>query len=454
MDRIRWWFWETSFSKRQLVPSSFPSTPQRKVAGFAQGADFVEIDMSGSMLLLKWICFCVFLTIPCVTTFGQGKDNYDQRRQRLVRDVLIPSGIKEQRVIDAMLATERHRFVPESLRERAYFDMALPIGDAQTISSPLIVATMTQALKTEPTDKVLEIGTGSGYQAAVLSPLVKHVYTIEIVESLGLSAQKLLKDLGKYDNVTVKVGDGFLGWPEFAPFDKIIVTCSPEDVPQPLVDQLADGGLMVIPVGERYQQTLYLMRKKNNQLEQEALLPTLFVPMTGKAEESRDKQADPKNPRLVNGDFEFPLPENGHVEGWYYQRGMTLESGSDAPSGDHFVTFRNEVPSQPTSLLQGLAIDGRYVSRIKLSGSVQLENVKQGGVGDELPAITIQFFDENRKRVGLQWIGPFRGTRKWHKVSESFRVPLDTREAIVSIGLFGATGTASFDNVQLESLSK
>ncbi|MFN9954469.1 MAG: protein-L-isoaspartate(D-aspartate) O-methyltransferase, partial [bacterium] len=187
------------------------------------------------MLLLKWICFCVFLTIPCVTTFGQGKDNYEQRRQRLVRDVLIPSGIKEQRVIDAMLATERHRFVPESLRERAYFDMALPIGDAQTISSPLIVATMTQALKTEPTDKVLEIGTGSGYQAAVLSPLVKHVYTIEIVESLGLSAQKLLKDLGKYDNVTVKVGDGFLGWPEFAPFDKIIVTCSPEDVPQPLV---------------------------------------------------------------------------------------------------------------------------------------------------------------------------------------------------------------------------
>jgi protein-L-isoaspartate(D-aspartate) O-methyltransferase len=385
---------------------------------------------------------------------AQTTDIQEQKRTRLVQDVLIPSGIKSQQVIDAMLATERHLFVPERLRDRAYFDMALPIGDAQTISSPLIVATMTQALELQPTDKVLEIGTGSGYQAAVLSPLVKEVYTIEIVESLGLSAKKLLGSMPKYNNVTVKVGDGFLGWPEHAPFNKIIVTCSPENVPQPLIDQLADGGLIVIPVGERYQQTLYLMRKKGKELEQEALLPTLFVPMTGQAEASRQKQADPTNPVLVNGDFELPLPENGHIVGWYYQRGLTWENDSDSPSGKYYVRFDNDIAGQPTSLLQGLGIDGRAVTHIKLSGSVKVDGAKQGVSSDELPAISIQFFDENRKRVGIHWLGPFRGTKKWQNVHETFRVPLGTREAIVSIGLFGATGTACFDNVLLESVTK
>lgn len=401
----------------------------------------------------------LFLVIAVATLVGPaalafGQDANEQKRNWLIKEVLIPGGIRDTRVLDAMQSTERHLFVPQALQDRAYFDMALPIGDAQTISSPLIVAMMTQALSPQPTDKVLEIGTGSGYQAAVLSPLVKEVYTIEIVESLGLSAQKLLADLGKYKNVTVKVGDGFLGWPEHAPFNKIIVTCSPENVPQPLIDQLADGGLMVIPVGERYQQTLYLMRKKGDQLEQEALLPTLFVPMTGQAEETRQKQADPAHPALINGDFEMPLPENGHVVGWYYQRGLKLEKSSTAPSGQSFVRFDNEIPSQPTSLLQGLAIDGRLVTQVKLSGSVKVDGVKQGANNEELPAISIQFFDENRKRVGLHWLGPFRGTRKWHNVYDTFRVPPTAREAIVSIGLFGATGSVSFDNIQLESASK
>src|SRR3990172_12411296 len=144
--------------------------------------------------------------------------------------------------------------------------MALPIGDQQTISPPFVVAYMTQEVDPQPTDRVLETATGSGYQAAVLSPLVRNVYTIEIVEPLGKRAARTLKKLG-YKNVFVKVGDGYQGWPDAAPFDKIIVTCSPEKVPQPLVDQLRDGGLMVIPVGERYQQTLYSMRKANGELQ-------------------------------------------------------------------------------------------------------------------------------------------------------------------------------------------
>ena len=152
---------------------------------------------------------------------------------------------------------------------------------------------------------MLEIGTGSGYQAAVLSPLVKDVYTIEIVEQLGKHAKLTLKRL-KYTNVHTKIGDGYHGWPEQAPFDKIIVTCSPEKVPQALVDQLKEGGRMIVPVGERYQQMLYLFKKEDGKLKSEALCPTLFVPMTGKAEDQRQVKPDPLHPqadqRQLRGD--------------------------------------------------------------------------------------------------------------------------------------------------------
>ena len=228
---------------------------------------------------------------------------YEAAREQLINEVLIPGGVTDVQVLSAIRSTPRHEFVAANQRAEAYFDRALPIGSSQTISSPYIVAIMTQELKTKPEHKVLEIGTGSGYQAAVLSPLVKEVYSIEIVPELGNQAKRVLNSLN-YKNVFTKVGDGYLGWPEHAPFDRIIVTCSPEDVPQPLIDQLAPDGLIVVPVGERYQQMLYLMRKVDGKLEKEALRPTLFVPMTGEAEDNRKVQADPSNPQLVNGDFE------------------------------------------------------------------------------------------------------------------------------------------------------
>jgi protein-L-isoaspartate(D-aspartate) O-methyltransferase len=189
-------------------------------------------------------------------------------------------GITDARVLAAMDKVPRHEFVPANLRAQAYEDHPLPIGYDQTISQPFIVAFMTEKLEPKPTEKVLEIGTGSGYQAAVVAELVRAVYTIEIVEPLAHRAELDLKRLG-YTNVMVRAGDGYKGWPEAAPFDAIIVTCAPDHVPQPLVDQLKEGGRMIIPVGPPGDQELYVLRKKGEKVERRAVLPVRFVPMTG-----------------------------------------------------------------------------------------------------------------------------------------------------------------------------
>jgi protein-L-isoaspartate(D-aspartate) O-methyltransferase len=186
-------------------------------------------------------------------------------------------------VLAAMGKVPRHEFVPERWRLLAYLDRPLPIGYDQTISQPFIVAFMTEQLEPKTTDKVLEIGTGSGYQAAILAELVAKVYTIEIVEDLAHRAGTDLQRLG-YTNVSVRAGDGYKGWPEAAPFDAIIVTCAPEKVPPPLIEQLKEGGRMIIPVGPVWDQELVLMRKHGDQLERRAVLPVRFVPMTGQSQ--------------------------------------------------------------------------------------------------------------------------------------------------------------------------
>jgi protein-L-isoaspartate(D-aspartate) O-methyltransferase len=188
-------------------------------------------------------------------------------------------GISDQRVLRAMSSVPRERFVPKELRSSAYDDRPLPIGYGQTISQPFIVALMTEQLQPKPAQRVLEIGTGSGYQAAVLSDLVAEVYTIEIVRPLAQRAEAVLRELG-YNNVRVKAGDGYNGWPDHAPFDSIIVTAAPDHVPQPLVDQLKEGGRMVIPVGPSGAQKLYLLEKRGGQLSQTAVIPVKFVPLT------------------------------------------------------------------------------------------------------------------------------------------------------------------------------
>ncbi len=211
--------------------------------------------------------------------------DYEQMRSDMVELLKRQRMVESAPVIEAMMATPRHLFVPDEYRQWAYFDTPLPIGEDQTISAPGIVAKMTELLEPKPEDIVLEIGTGSGYQAAVLAHLVKHVYTIEILCTLADSARDRLAALG-YDNVTVRCGDGYLGWPDHAPFDGIIVTCAPEEIPQPLQDQLKEGGRMVIPVGpEGGAQELYLLEKQEGVVKKSAVLPVIFVPMTGEAQQ-------------------------------------------------------------------------------------------------------------------------------------------------------------------------
>ncbi len=207
-------------------------------------------------------------------------------RERMVAQQLTGPGrdIRDPRVLEAMRKVPRHLFMPENVRHQAYEDRPLPIGHGQTISQPFIVAFMSEKLEVDPGEKVLEIGTGSGYQAAILAEMGAEVYSIEIVEPLAESARESL-DLAGYKGVRTKAGDGFKGWPEHAPFDLVIVTCSPDRVPQPLVNQLRDGGRMVVPVGEQGEpQQLFVLEKHGDAIERQAVLPVRFVPMTGEIE--------------------------------------------------------------------------------------------------------------------------------------------------------------------------
>ncbi len=208
----------------------------------------------------------------------QDSDIYKARRDQMVKQQIEARGIVDIRVLNALRRVERHLFVPSEFATRAYNDSPLPIGYNQTISQPYIVAYMTEALNLESTDRVLEVGTGSGYQAAVLAEICDTVYTIEIVPELAERARNLLKVLN-YDNIRIRTGDGYQGWPEYSPFDAIIVTCSPTHVPEPLVDQLVEGGKMIIPVGEQYNQSLVLLEKRGGRLNRRNVLPVRFVPM-------------------------------------------------------------------------------------------------------------------------------------------------------------------------------
>lgn len=231
------------------------------------------------LVLLTSLCF---LLVAAVNILEDDKGNYSEQRWKMIKDQLVPRGISNSRVIEAMLKIPRHKFLPEHLGDYAYSDGPLPIGMGQTISQPYIVAYMTELLNLKKGDKVLEIGTGSGYQAAILAEIGCDVYTIEIVEILTLRAKKVLQNLG-YNNIHFKVDDGYMGWEEHAPYDAILVTAAPPEIPEPLTEQLKEGGKMVIPVGDYFQE-LILLKKTREGLKEKRVTPVRFVPMTGEAQ--------------------------------------------------------------------------------------------------------------------------------------------------------------------------
>ena len=213
-----------------------------------------------------------------------GEDKFASARNRMVQRHLVERGLKNPRVLDAFRTVPRHKFLPPGTQRQAYDDESIPIGEGQTITPPYDVAFMTEILDPKPTDRIYEVGTGSGYQSAILSQLVKDVYSIEIHAPLSKRATQVHKDLG-YTNIHTRIGDGYAGWPEAAPFDAIIVTCAPTKVPQPLFDQLKEGGKMVIPIGDRFNQRVHLITKQDGKRVDRVLKPTLFVPMTGRDQE-------------------------------------------------------------------------------------------------------------------------------------------------------------------------
>jgi protein-L-isoaspartate(D-aspartate) O-methyltransferase len=239
---------------------------------FSTAATVVIVSFLGSVVLLP----------PSLAT-----DVYAQKRQVMVERDIKGRGVKDRRVLEVMSKVPRHLFVDAHLRDRAYADHPLPISEGQTISQPYVVALMTEALSVTRNDRVLEIGTGSGYQAAVLAEMVKEVYTIEIRKGLAEEAMKRLADLG-YRNVRVKYGDGYYGWEEYAPFDAIIITAAANHLPPPLVKQLKEGGRLIVPLGSTvYHQTLTLLTKRKGELDAEQMGPVAFVPMTGEVQKKK-----------------------------------------------------------------------------------------------------------------------------------------------------------------------
>lgn len=229
---------------------------------------------------------------PATDPSGQesaDSHRFEPQRDTMVRQQIAARGIQDERVLAAMRSVPRHRFVPEPLKNRAHRDGPLPIGHGQTISQPYIVALMTELVNPQPDDRALDVGTGSGYQAAILAELVDKVYSIEIVPELGNEARERLQTLG-IDNVRVRVGDGYQGWPEKAPFDVIILAAAPPKVPEPLVSQLAEGGRMALPVGSAGRQELLLIEKDQaGEVTRRQLSAVAFVPMTGQAQADADR---------------------------------------------------------------------------------------------------------------------------------------------------------------------
>jgi len=405
-------------------------------------------QIAASLLSLATV---VAMLTSVAGVMAQSNDPYAKSRLKMVETNLAREGIKNESLLRAMGSVPRHLFCAPKWRESAYFDQSLPIGHGQTMESPFFVAYMTEKLDPRPDDRVLEIGTGSGYQAAVLSGLVKEVYTIEIIEALGKKAAGLLKEQG-YRNIYPRIGDGYRGWPEHSPFDKIIVTCSPEDVPQPLIDQLRDGGKLIIPLGEGFDQELCIVEKKGGELVKNKLLlfPISFAPMRGISDANRSVP-DPSQSTIRNGGFEDEV--NGCPKRWHFRRQLTYETG-EAPEGRSFVTFTNRESGRAAMASQGFPLDGTEVASLQVDVQAKGQNLKFGRTPLERPSLQVQFYGADRKPLEIAIVGPWEETFDWTRVSKLIPVPAETQGAILRVGLNGGTGSLSIDDVKMKAVRR
>ncbi len=247
----------------------------------------VVCDMSrnDTICARNWLKLAIISTLLGFSAQSSAKEQnaFERKRMKMVKEQIAARGVEDRNVLEAMEAVKRHELVPERYRKLAYEDHPLPIGKDQTISQPYIVGLMSQLLEADPGDKILEIGTGSGYQAAVLAEMGLEVYSIEIIESLAIRTEKDLTRLG-YSDVHVMHGDGYQGWPNEAPFDGIIITAAPPKLPEPLIEQVKEGGRIVVPVGRRLQSLNVYTKSKNGRVSKERIIPVRFVPMTGEAQ--------------------------------------------------------------------------------------------------------------------------------------------------------------------------
>jgi protein-L-isoaspartate(D-aspartate) O-methyltransferase len=380
----------------------------------------------------------------------QGGDALATLRRAMVERDVVAVGVKNRAVLAALRATPREEFLAPEYRSLAYEDLALPIGHGQTTPAPGVVAALVERLDVRPGEKVLEIGAGCGYQTALLSRLASKVYAIEIVPELGKSAAERLDRLG-YHNAKIQIGDGYQGWAEHAPFDKIVVACSPESVPPPLVEQLREGGRMLVALGDRHQQTLYSLKKVHGQLTATTLEETFTSAMSGVASAVRSPEDDAPLTPLANVGFELETLRAGKPDGWHSLRQARLDSTVLAGHGYRCLTFANRQPGRSAGAMQGMAVDGRRIQSLDVSAWIRCQQAQSGKTPTQLPRISLTFLDDNQQPITEEALGPWDGTFAWRQVRSEVLVPPQTRMALIAIGLFGAVGEASFDDIELRT---
>lgn len=404
----------------------------------------------GRGLSLLSLAAGLFLVLEPAETLGQsGLRTLAEARRLMVAEEIEAQGIENERLLAAMREVPREQFLPLNKRHLAYLNVAVTYGEGQVVLPPLVTAHSIEQLDPQKTDKVLVVGTGSGYSSAVLSRLAREVYSVEINPEIAKEAEETLRHL-KYTNVKIRSGDGFEGWKEHAPYQRIIVECSPESVPRPLVDQLVEGGTLLIPVGDEFDQTMHRCKKENGQLVTLSLWPTLLLPMKGKAEELRSQSEMPREPSLLNGGFEelvegtTDLPNN-----WFYVRQGRVVDDPLCPEGKRALQLVNTTPGAAAVALQAFPVDGKKIAELSLSFRIRGIDVRPGQNRGQLPRVEIRFFDEKRRFVGGDWTGGWNMTFDWVKKERLFAVPRQAKFAVIRISLGGGTGEIRFDNLKL-----